>query len=137
MDQTLVICLAIGAGLVLLRLFAARRVHAGQGSFVWLLFLPTLLPGVALIVGGVTLLESDPLLGFAFIALGLVFVAALAWFLTRASRAVGTTPAGGDAVGAMTEPMADLMTVWVVVPLAFGVIAVVALIVWGVVFAGR
>jgi hypothetical protein len=135
MDPLLLACLAIGLGLVIVRIAAARRVNAGHGTFAWLVFLPTMLPGIALIVMGATALEHDPALAFVFIALGLVFLAPLVWFLRRASRSVSTAPPGADAVGAMSEPLADLATVWVVVPLAIGVIAVIGLIVWGVLIA--
>ena len=137
MEPVLFACLAIGLGLVIVRIAAARRVNAGHRSYVWLVFLPTMLPGIALIVMGATALEHDPALGFGFMALGLVFLAPVVWFLTRASRAVSIAPPGSYAVESMSEPLADLMTVWVVVPLAVGVIVVVGLIAWGVLFAGR
>ena len=44
-----IVAIAVVAFFVLLRHFAARRVLAGHGRFVWLMFLPTLLVSVALL----------------------------------------------------------------------------------------
>ena len=132
-----VVGIAVVPLLVLLRLFAARRVVARQGRFVWLMFVPTLFGGVAILWVSIGMLVSAPLLGALTAISGVIYLAAFVRFVTRLSRSVTATGPQDDLTAAMTEPLADYMSTMIGLLLIGGLAAVVGLIVWGVSQAAR
>jgi hypothetical protein len=121
--------LAIGIAVVLflglLRHYARRRVAAGQGEFVWLMFLPTLLGGFVILGAGIQMLTTAPPAGVVMAITGGVYLAALIGFLTRSSRAV--TSSGPQA---MTEPLVDYLSTLLALVLIGTLAALVGLVVW-------
>jgi hypothetical protein len=124
--------LAVVLVLGLLRHYARRRVAAGQGEFVWLMFLPTLLGGFVILGAGIQMLTTTPAAGVVMAITGSVYLAVLIGFLTRSSRAV--TASGPEA---MIEPLVDYTRTLVGLILIGGLAALVGLIVWGVSQAAR
>jgi hypothetical protein len=124
--------LAVVGFLVLLRRYAAGRVAAGEGEFVWLMFVPTLIGGFAILGVGVAMLPTAAPAGVVMAITGSVYLAALIGFLTRSSRSV--TSAGPEM---LIEPLVDYMRTLVGLLLIGGLAALVGLIVWGVSQAAR
>ena len=112
--------------LVAVRNYARRHVAAGQGEFIWLMFLPTLIGGFVILGAGVQLLVTQPPVGIVMAATGSVYLAALIGFLTRASRSV--TSSGPQAI---VEPLADVIRTLAGLLLIGGLVAAVGLLVWG------
>jgi hypothetical protein len=113
--------------LTLVRRYAGRHAAAGEGEFLWLMFLPTLLGGFVILGAGIQMLVTVPAAGVVMAVTGSVYLAALFGFLTRSSRAV--TPAGPQA---LIEPLVDYTTALVGLVLIGGVAALVGLLVWAV-----
>ena len=132
MEMPVVVGIVVVALLVLLRLFAARRVAARQGHFVWLMFVPTLFWGVAILWVSMGMLVSAPLLGALTAISGAIYLAVFVRFLTRLSRSVTATGPQDDITTAMTEPLVDYTSTMVGLLLIGGLAAVVGLIIWGV-----
>jgi hypothetical protein len=124
--------IAVVAFLVLLRHSAGRRVAASEGQFIWLMFVPTLIGGFAILGVGIEMLVTVPAAGVVMAITGSVYLAALIGFLTRASRSV--TASGPQA---LTEPLADYLSTLMGLLLIGGLAALVGLIVWGVSQAAR
>lgn len=118
--------------LVLVRHFAARRVVAGQGRFVWLMFIPTLLGGVVILWASIQALASAPVFGVLMAVAGAIYLAVLIRFLMRLSRSVSAAGPEEDLGLAVTEPVVDYMSTMVGLVLIGGLVALVGLIVWGV-----
>jgi hypothetical protein len=123
--------------LVLLRHFAARRVSARQGRFVWLLFVPTLFGSVVILWASAQTFASAPILGALMAVAGAIYLAVLVRFLTRLSRAVTSAGPQDDVEAAITDPLVDSMSTLMGLILIVGLVAVVGLIVWGVGQAAR
>ncbi len=124
-ELPLAIGLIVVVLLVLIRHYARGRVAAGEGEFVWLMFLPTLLGGFVILGAGIQMLVTAPPVGVVMAVTGSVYLAALIGFLTRSSRAV--TSSGPQA---MIEPLADYARALVGLVLIGGLAALVGLIVW-------
>ncbi len=118
--------------LVFVRHFAARRVVARQGRFVWLMFIPTLLGGVVILWASIQALASAPVFGLLMAVAGAIYLALLVRFLMRLSRSVSAAGPEEDLGLAVTEPVVDYMSTMVGLVLIGGLVAVVGLIVWGV-----
>lgn len=118
--------------LVLVRHFAARRVVTGQGRFVWLMFIPTLLGGVVILWASIQALASAPDFGVLMAVAGAIYLAVLIRFLMRLSRSVSAAGPAEDLGLAVTEPVVDYMSTMVGLVLIGGLVALVGLIVWGV-----
>jgi len=131
--------LAVFAGLavllVLVRHVAARRVAAGDGRFVWLGFLPSLLGCGALILIGARTAGASPILGLVMTAVGLVLLVSMIRAFARMSAVVSATPPGGDITDALMGPLADVTLLWGVLLAVLALVAVVVLIGWGVLMA--
>jgi hypothetical protein len=110
----------------------ARRVAAGDGRFVWLVVLPSLLASGAVVVLGVEVASSSIALGALMVAVGLVLVAATVRMSSQMAAAVSRTPRGGDITPALVEPLANFALLWGILLAAGALLAVVALIAWGV-----
>lgn len=137
MEMPVVVGVAVVALLVLVRLFAARRVAARQGHYVWLMYIPTLCGSVGIIWASIQLFASAPLVGAVIAIAGLIHFAVLVRFLTRLSRSVTTAGPQEDLGTAMTEPLVDYMSAMTGLLLIGGLVAVVGLIAWGVSQAAR
>ena len=137
MEPQIVVGIVVVVLLVLVRHFAARRVAARQGRFVWPMFVPTLIVGLVILYVSIQMLATEPLLG-AFMAIGgLIYLAVLVRFLVRLSRSVTSARSQDDLASAITEPYVDYMSTMVGLGLIGGLIAVVVLVVWGVIQAAR
>jgi hypothetical protein len=137
MEPQIVVGIVVVVFLVLVRHFAARRVAARQGRFVWPMFVPTLIVGVVILYVSIQMLATEPLLG-AFMAIGgWIYLAVLVRFLVRLSRSVTSARSQDDLASAITEPYVDYMSTMVGLGLIGGLIAVVVLIIWGVIQAAR
>lgn len=132
MDSPLVLGMAVVALLVVVRHFAARRVLARQGQFLWLMFVPTLIGAVVIPWAGIQMLGSVPIAGGLMLIAGVVYLAVVLRFLTRASRAVNAAGPQDDIGTALTDPLVEHMTTLMGVVLIGAVVAVAGLIVWGV-----
>jgi hypothetical protein len=137
MDSPAVVGIAVVAVLVLLRYFAARRVAARQGQFVWLAFAPTLIVAIVIIWTAVQMLATEPIVGVVILIAGGIYLAGAVRFLARLSRSVSTAGPQDDIMAAMTEPLADYMSTLIGLLLIGGLVALVALIAWGVSQAAR
>ena len=124
--------IAVVVLLVLLRLVAARRVAARQGKFVWLMFLPSLIGGGVILWVGIGMLASAPFVGVATLVVGGLCFFFLLRFLGRTSRSVSAAGPTDDIGAAMDEPLVDYATSVMGLLLIVGLVAVVALIAWGV-----
>lgn len=137
MDSPAVVGIAVVAALVLLRYFAARRVAARQGQFVWLAFVPTLIGAVVILWTAVQMLATAPVAGVVIMVAGGIYLAVALRFLTRLSRSITAAGPQDDIGAAMTEPLADYMSTMVGLLLIAGLVTLVGLIVWGVSQAAR
>jgi hypothetical protein len=129
--------IAVVALLVLLRHFAARRVAARQGRFVWLMFVPTLLGSVVILWASIGIFASAPVVGALMAIGGLIYLTALGRFLARVSRSVTSAGPQDDIGMAITDPLVDYMSTMVGLLLIGGLVAVIGLIIWGVSQAAR
>jgi hypothetical protein len=136
MGMPVIVGMAIVVLLVVVRHFAARRVVARHGWFVWLMFIPTLIGGVAILWASIQALASAPVFGVLMAVAGAIYLALLIRFLTRLSRSVSATGPDEDLGLALTEPVVDYMSTMVGLVLIGAGLAVVALIIWGVSQAG-
>lgn len=132
MQLPVAIGLAVVAFLILLRRYAARRVARRDGRFIWLMFIPTLVAGFAILGVGVQMLVTQPLAGVLMAITGSVYIAALIGFLTRSSRAIAASRSQDDILTAMTEPLADYVGTLIGFVLIGGLAALVGLVVWAV-----
>jgi hypothetical protein len=132
MDSLFVLGIAVVALYVLLRHYAARRVAAGQGQFIWLMFVPTLIGAVVITWAGIQMVATVSIAGMLMVVAGAVYLAVLLRFLVRASRSVSSTGPQDDIGAALTGPVVDYMTTIISLWLIGGLVALVGLIVWGV-----
>jgi amino acid transporter len=137
MDSRAAVGIAVVAALVLLRYFAARRVAARQGQFVWLAFVPTLIGAVVILWTGVQMLATMPVVGVVIMIAGGIYLAVALRFLSRLSRSVTAAGPEDDVGAAMTESLVDYMSTIMGLLLIAGLVALVGLIVWGVSQAAR
>src|SRR5450759_5108247 len=96
------------------------------------MFLPSLVGGGAILWFGIEMLAFAPFVGVATLVvsgLGLLF---LLRFLGRISRSVSAAGPQDDIGAAMDEPLVDYATSVMGLLLIVGLVAVVALIAWGV-----
>lgn len=135
--EPVVLGLVVVALLVAVRHFAARRVLARQGQFVWLMFIPMLVGGVVILWAGIQLLATVPIAGVATTLAGSLYLALLLRVLARLSRSVSSAGPQDDIGTAVTEPLVDYLSTTMGLMLVGGVVAVVALIVWGISQAAR
>lgn len=135
--EPVVLGLVVVALLVAVRHFAARRVLARQGQFVWLMFIAMLAGGVVILWAGIQLLATVPIAGVATTLAGSLYLALLLRVLARLSRSVSSAGPQDDIGTAVTEPLVDYLGTTMGLMLVGGVVAVVALIVWGISQAAR
>ena len=128
--------LAVFVGLiavaVAIRLVAARRVAAGDGRFVWLVFLPLVVACAAVVVLGLMVVSNSLALGAVMIVVGVVLGAASLRMSSTMSASVSKILPGGDITAAVTEPIADVALLWGLLLAGGALLAVIGLIVWGV-----
>ena len=129
--------IGLGALLILVRHLAARRVAGGDGRFVWLVFLPSMLGCAALVVIGAQTAGTTPIIGIAGVVVGLVFVVAMIKTFATMSARISALPTGGDITEAVTDPLANFALLWGVLLAVLALVAVIVLIVWGVLQVGR
>jgi hypothetical protein len=141
--EPVVLGLVVVALLVAVRHFAARRVLARQGQFVWLMFIAMLAGGVVILWAGIQLLATVPIAGVATTLAGRttlagsLYLALMLRVLARLSRSVSSAGRQDDIGTAVTEPLVDYLGTTMGLMLVGGVVAVVALIVWGISQAAR
>ena len=112
--EPLVLGVIIVIAIVTLRVVASRRVAAGDARFVWVVFVPGLVLGTWLVWSAITQVRSAPLVEVP---------------LTIGVNRARTPDEIADAI---TRPMTEHLVVWVSLLLMGGLVAVGALIVWGV-----
>jgi hypothetical protein len=132
MEFQVVLGIAAVAALVLIRHLAMRRVAARQGHFIWLAFIPTLIGALVISWASVQVFAQVPLVGAFTGIFGVIYLTALVRMLARISRGVTSAGSQEDLVTAVTEPFVEFMGAWVGLLLIGGLVAVAALIVWGV-----
>lgn len=133
MDAPIVVGIALVAFLLLLRRFAARRVAARQGRFVWLMFVPALLGAVVIVWAAIrALMTGDPLLGIPMGIGGTIYVAVLVRFLARLSRAASSAGPREEIEAASSEIFIDHIQSMIGILLIGSLVALVGLIVWAV-----
>jgi hypothetical protein len=137
MEPLVVAGIAAVVGLVLLRHFAARRVAARQGRFVWLVFAPSLFYGIVVLWVSIQVFTKAPLVGLLIAVIGVIYLAALIRFLARLSRSVTSTGPQEDLTPAIIEPLADYTLVWVGLLLVGSLVALVGVLIWGVTQSAR
>ena len=127
-----IVAIAVVAFFVLLRHFAARRVLAGHGRFVWLMFLPTLLVSAALLWVPIEMFTTAPLLGALAAIISVIYASLLLRLLIRLNRSVNAAGPQGDIASVIAEPLGEYMVSLFAVVLIGALVAVVTLIVWAV-----
>ena len=133
MDPTfLVVIVAVAIALVFGRHLAARRVAAGDGRLAIVIFAPALLSGVFIVWGSIRIITNEPVLGLAMTGAATVYLAGTIWAIIRSTRGVNRAQTPDEITDAITEPTTELMVVWMSLILIGGLIAVIALIAWGV-----
>jgi hypothetical protein len=137
METPVLVGIAFVVLLVGARHYAARRVMARQGQFVWLMFVPTLIGGIVIPWAGLQVLTTAPLVGASMVIGGGIYLAVILRFLTRLSRTVTSTGSEDDIGTAVTESIVDYLGAVVGLTLIGGLVAVVVLIAWGVSQAAR
>ena len=135
--ELIVAWVAVTGLAIVIRLIASRRVAAREGRFVWLMYLPELVIGGAILWFGIEMLSSAPLVGVATLVVGGLSLAFLLRFISRLSRSVSAAGPGDDIGTAMDEPLVDYASSVIGLLLIVGLVAVVALIAWGVSQAAR
>jgi hypothetical protein len=113
------------------RLTAARWVRAGRGSAVWLVFAPGLVTDAAVVVLGLSIAADQPLVGIPIALIGAVVLAVIVNAVVETARRVSATPENGDLSLALTDPLASVGVFMGGLFAVGGLVAVVALIVWG------
>jgi hypothetical protein len=108
-----------------IRHYAARRIAAGQGRFVWLAFAPTALLMTYVLWIAVGLWATHPLIA---VGIGLLGVPSLVLF-TRGMRRMATDAGNADVVGNLSSSFSDYF-IWfgVGVPFLFAALLLVLLI---------
>ena len=129
--------IGLGALLMLVRHLAARRVARGDGRFVWLVFLPSMVGFAALVVIGAQTTGTSPIAGIAMASIGLVFVVAMIKTFATMSARISAMHPGGDITPALTGPLANFALLWGVLLAVLALVAVIVLVVWGVLQVGR
>ena len=129
--------IGLGALLMLVRHLAARRVARGDGRFVWLVFLPSMVGFAALVVIGAQTTGTSPIAGIAMASIGLVFVVAMIKTFATMSARISALPPRGDITEALTDPLANFALLWGVLLVVLALVAVIVLIVWGALQVGR
>jgi hypothetical protein len=124
------------AAFVVLRLFAGRRLLAGEGRWVWVAFAPTLVIFGALLVIMAQLLPSAPLLAIPAVVLSALLLGLWLRAFWRVQQSVRPGHAEGNA-GAVIEAMSEPMVVGMVVIVVVVMIGVIGLLVWAILTGGR
>lgn len=130
--EPVIVGVAVVALLVALRHLAARRVVARQGQYVWLMFAPTLIGGIVILWAGIQMLTTVPILGAAMTIAGGLYLALLVRLLVRLPHTVSSAGPLDDIGEAIIEPVVDYISTFTALALVGGLVAVVALIVWGI-----
>ncbi|HTS14881.1 MAG TPA: hypothetical protein VMH24_04380, partial [Candidatus Sulfotelmatobacter sp.] len=124
------------AGVVVVRLFAGRRLLAGSGRWVWVAFAPTLVIVAFLVITMVQLLPSAPLLAIPAVLLTALLFGLWARALWRAQWSVRPGQAEAN-FGAVIDAMSEPMVVGMLVVIIAATVGVIALLVWTVLSGGR
>jgi hypothetical protein len=109
MQTPIFVGIAVVALLVLLRHIAARRVLARDGRYVWLMFIPMVFGGLAIVWAALQVFNNSPVVGALMMVAGVLYLALIGRFLSRLSRTVTATGPQEDISAAITEPLADYM----------------------------
>ena len=111
---------------------ARRRVAAGQGAWVWVIFAPMILGGLVSLWAAGTMLAAAPVIGIATAVVVCLYLASVVLMLGRASRGISAATSPEELESALTVPMTDHAVRLMGAMLLGGLIAVVALIIYGV-----
>jgi hypothetical protein len=120
------------AAFVGLRIVASRRVAAGDGRFMWVYFAPTLVGAVAVLWAAASELTTMPVVGVPLAAGAAVYLLSIVRFMTQAKRGIDQARTPDALAAAVTEPLIEHVTLVIVLVLIGGLIAVAALIAWGI-----
>jgi hypothetical protein len=135
-DTPIVEIAVVGVGvvavLVLVRHLAVRRVIARQGRFVWLVFAPTLIASVAVVLIGIWTVGRLPFGGAAMILVGGLYLLIVVRFLAHLSGSVSSTAPEANLVTAITPALTEYFTTMAAVILIGGLLVVAGLILWGI-----
>jgi hypothetical protein len=115
-----------------LRIVAARRVAAGDGRFVWVVFGPTLVGCAAILWGAASALTTMPLMGMPLAVGAVIYLSSNVRFLRRTMTGVNQARTPDEIAAAVTDPFVEHVTLLIVLVLIGGLIAVAGLIAWGV-----
>jgi hypothetical protein len=108
-----------------IRHYAARRIAAGQGQFVWLAFAPTTLLMISVLWIAVGLWATHPLMA---VGIGLIGVPSLVLF-TRGMRRMAADAGNADVAGNLSSSFSDYF-IWfgVGVPFVFAALMLLLLV---------
>jgi hypothetical protein len=127
-----VVGVGVVALLVVVRRLAVRRVVARQGKFVWLVFAPSVIASLAVVLIGIWNLGRIPFGGAAMILAGGLYLLIVVRFLARLSGSVSSTAPEADLVTAITPALTEYFATMAAVMLIGGLLIVAGLILWGI-----
>ena len=120
------------AAFVWLRIVAARRVAAGDGRFVWVVFAPSLVAGMGLVAAAAADFGASPIVGVAFAIGAVIFLFSAVRFTMRAASGVDRARSADEIAAAVTDPFIEHTVLLISLILVGGLLSVAALIVWGI-----
>jgi hypothetical protein len=127
-----VVIVLVAAAITFGRLIAARRVTAGDGRFAVVIFLPALLSSAIFVFVAIRIAPDLPVVAFPMAAAGIVYLWSTVRAIIRSTTAVNRARSSDEIATAITEPTTDLMIMWMSLILIGGLVAVAALLVWGI-----
>ncbi len=116
---------------------AAHRVRAGHRRFAWLLFVPMLVIGGMIVWAAVFTIREAPLVGVPFAVGALLYLFVLVRSMVRFQRAAQTVATQDDLLNSAFEALAEVIAARAVLVLVGSLMAVVAILVWGIIHGGR
>jgi hypothetical protein len=128
-----ILIVAVLGVFVALRHYAIRRVAAGRGRFVWLMFGQTLIGGVGLLWVAAQMFARAPLAGVGMALIAGAYLLVLGRFLLRLSHSVSSAGSQDEIAAAMGELFLKYIVAWMGVVL----LGSFALLLWAVAQGGR
>jgi hypothetical protein len=114
-----------------LRIYAARRLGAASGGFVWLVFLPQTFVPAVLIWAGLTLIPRQSAAGVILAVVGLLLGSSAVLMLRRMSSGISTAKSSAAIAEAMIDSAADFFLRTIGFLLVVGFVGLVVLIISG------
>ncbi len=116
---------------------AAHRVRTGDRRLAWLLFAPMLVIGGMIVSAALVTIREAPLVGVPFAIGALLYLFVLVRCLVRFQRAAATTTSPEDLLNSAFEALGEVIAARAVLVLVGSLMAVVAILVWGITHGGR